>query len=171
MTDTLVLALLALAIFWFWASTRQFLILIRLVLLLLGATCVGLAVDRFAAAHPEILALAIASIRAAKYPILWALSGNIDVVDAALSQFAIVVGVMVTALGFVALIALTPGERVERVVRTLLYGLVGAMVGGVLALSHVAIGFGGAVKRQVYVQLFNNQTMGSDAEVIDVERL
>jgi endonuclease YncB( thermonuclease family) len=56
-------------------------------------------------------------------------------------------------LGLVALIAFTPGDRLDRVVRSLLVCLIGAIVGGLLALVISASGLGGYPKDRVYAGL------------------
>jgi endonuclease YncB( thermonuclease family) len=53
-------------------------------------------------------------------------------------------------LGILALIAFTPGEALERVTRPLAIGLVGAILGGVLALTIVGTGFGNVSQQRVY---------------------
>lgn len=54
-------------------------------------------------------------------------------------------------LGFVAVLALTPGEDVERIARPFILTLLGVVLGAAFALSLVAIGFGGPVKQRAYV--------------------
>ncbi len=54
-------------------------------------------------------------------------------------------------LAGIALVAFTPGETIERLVRPLLIGLLGAFVGGLIALGLVASGLAGYQKDRVYV--------------------
>jgi endonuclease YncB( thermonuclease family) len=54
-------------------------------------------------------------------------------------------------LGFFAIIALTPGDKFDRMVRSALRVVLGMMVGAALALSLVAIGFGGPMKQRAYI--------------------
>ena len=58
-------------------------------------------------------------------------------------------------LGAVTAAALTPGERIERVVRPMLFGLIGVMAGAGIALSLVAIGFGGPVKQRSFLAVLS----------------
>lgn len=53
-------------------------------------------------------------------------------------------------IGLVALAALTPGYTAERIAQAMQYGLFGAIAGAALALSVVAVGFGGASQLKVY---------------------
>jgi len=53
-------------------------------------------------------------------------------------------------LGVVAALAFTRGEFIEKMMRPLAIGLIGAIVGGVLALSVVGTGFGAAVEQRAY---------------------
>ncbi len=53
-------------------------------------------------------------------------------------------------LGILALVAFTPGEELERIVRPLAVGLVGAILGGVLALAITGTGFGEVSEQRVY---------------------
>jgi endonuclease YncB( thermonuclease family) len=53
-------------------------------------------------------------------------------------------------LGILALIAFTPGEALEKLTRPLAIALVGAILGGVLALAIVGTGFGNVAQQRVY---------------------
>lgn len=55
-----------------------------------------------------------------------------------------------TLAGIVALLAFTKGERLEKLVRPVLYGLIGAVIGGVFTLGVQALGLGGLVKNRSY---------------------
>lgn len=61
------------------------------------------------------------------------------------------------ALGVIALLALTPGDAIERVVRPAIFTVVGTMIGVVLALSVVAVGFGGVVNPRGYAGFVQEQ--------------
>jgi endonuclease YncB( thermonuclease family) len=63
-----------------------------------------------------------------------------------LDLFLIIAGV----LGILALVAFTPGEALEKLTRPLAIGLVGAILGGVLALAIVGTGFGNVAQQRVY---------------------
>lgn len=54
-------------------------------------------------------------------------------------------------LAILALVALTPGEAVERITRPLAIGMIGAVAGAGVALAMVAIAFGGPVELEQYV--------------------
>jgi endonuclease YncB( thermonuclease family) len=54
-------------------------------------------------------------------------------------------------LGVVAIIAFSPGEKLERALRPLMVGLVGAILGGVLALGIVGTGFGEVAQQRAYI--------------------
>lgn len=53
-------------------------------------------------------------------------------------------------LGLLALAAFSPGEALERITRPIAIGLVGAVVGGVVALTIVGTGFGDVAQQTVY---------------------
>jgi hypothetical protein len=75
-------------------------------------------------------------------------SGSVEGSGATLLGFCVVLAGLA---GILALIALTPGETVERAIRPIKIGAIGMMAGAGLALSVVAIGFGGPVKQRVYI--------------------
>lgn len=58
--------------------------------------------------------------------------------------------IVAALLGLVAIVALTPGETIERIVRPGVFVLIGVMLGATFALSVVAIGFGGPVDPRGY---------------------
>ncbi len=64
-----------------------------------------------------------------------------------------IIFVLAALLAFVALIAFTPGEFIERLVRPFLLFLIGAIGGGFLALALVATGLGGHAKDHIYTKL------------------
>ncbi len=53
-------------------------------------------------------------------------------------------------MGILTVIAFTPGEEMEKVLRPIVIGLVGAVFGGVLALVIVGTGFGDVAQQTVY---------------------
>lgn len=63
----------------------------------------------------------------------------------------LVIGAVLLVL---ALLAFTPGEGLEKVVRPLTIGLIGALAGAVAALAIVGMGFGDVRKQRVYSTLF-----------------
>lgn len=147
--DLLPFALLAGALAMFLLSTRQMSLSWRLLIwagaaILLGAAALmalgmngntGLLGSLFR--HPETV---IAAFQA-NWPSVGEFVGpTLDIL------------IMLSALVAVAsLIALTPGEDVERVVRPINISLIGAVIGGILVLAISAIGFGPVSKRQVFM--------------------
>lgn len=55
-------------------------------------------------------------------------------------------------LGVISLVAFTPGEAVEKLVRPLMIAMIGAIGGAFLALLIVASGLAGDLNRRVYIQ-------------------
>jgi endonuclease YncB( thermonuclease family) len=53
-------------------------------------------------------------------------------------------------VGIVALIAFRPGEELEKAIRPVMNGMIGAILGGVFALAMVGTGFGQREERQAY---------------------
>lgn len=90
-----------------------------------------------------------------------ALRGNWTSIGHALTPMFDFFLVLTALLAFLALLAFTPGETLEHIVRPLGTGVVGAIIGAFLALSIVAVGFGGTANRQIFVGLL------SDEDVID----
>jgi endonuclease YncB( thermonuclease family) len=76
-------------------------------------------------------------------------SNGAGVARIVLSLFDIflVLGVIVAIL---ALVAFSPGEGMEKVIRPIMSGTVGAIIGGLIALAIVGTGFGQREERQAY---------------------
>jgi endonuclease YncB( thermonuclease family) len=156
MTDALAAGLLIAALVLFWISTGQFALWQRLALI--GAGAAALAGAAWQANKTDksgplaLLADALGHIaRFGDSLIGQTLSGNAASVEgsgAALLGFFVVLAGLA---GILALIALTPGEAVERAIRPIKIGAIGMMAGAALALGAVAIGFGGPVKQRVYI--------------------
>jgi endonuclease YncB( thermonuclease family) len=53
-------------------------------------------------------------------------------------------------VGIVALVAFRPGEELEKAIRPVMTGMIGAILGGVFALAMVGTGFGQREERQAY---------------------
>lgn len=53
-------------------------------------------------------------------------------------------------LALLALLSLTPGERLEKAIRPLMIGFIGAIAGGALSLAVAGTGFGSASDQRVY---------------------
>lgn len=81
-----------------------------------------------------------------------------------LSLFDIFLVLAVVVSGL-ALIAFRPGERMELIIRPIMIGFIGAIIGGLFALAIVGTGFGTREKRQAYAgpvlseTVFNAETL------------
>lgn len=64
--------------------------------------------------------------------------------------------VLTMALAALALLAFTPGERLERGIRPAKLLLAGAIVGCAMAFFVVAVGFGGGIERRAYFDYIEN---------------
>jgi endonuclease YncB( thermonuclease family) len=153
---TLAFVLLIAALLLFLLSTRQWALYIRalvwgggVVLLILAAVIVARNEDNGGvlrafgdfAAHwnnPGESALAQALSRNGPYIARFVLP---------LLDLFLIIGAI---LGILAVVAFTPGEGIERATRPLAIGLVGAILGGVLALTIVGTGFGNVAEQRVY---------------------
>jgi endonuclease YncB( thermonuclease family) len=87
--------------------------------------------------HPEIVVAAV--------------QGNWPSVEQVIAPAVDILILFAGLLGIGCVIALSPGETIERIVRPMNIGLMGAIVGGVIVLVVSAVGFGAVSKRQVYV--------------------
>jgi endonuclease YncB( thermonuclease family) len=148
--------LLIAALLLFLLSTRQYRLRLRGAIWLGGA--VLLAVSALGAGRDGggglFLAIQDAATSAAflSDSVVWqALWGNRDTVGGSIVPMLDVFLVLGALLGLLALIAFTPGDKVERFTRPLCIALLGAIGGGVFALAVVAIGFGDYSKRRVYI--------------------
>lgn len=157
--------LLFAALLIFLLSTRQFPLWLRALIwavgagLLAGAAMLasgGRVDDGFARALTDALESASQPADSAIWQALW---GNHETVGASVVPMLDVFLLLCVVMAGLALIALTPGETVERITRPLCIALLGAIAGGALALSIVAVGIGDYAKRRVYV--------GVVSEVID----
>jgi endonuclease YncB( thermonuclease family) len=156
MTDPLAAGLLIAALVSFWISTGQFAMWRRLALIGAGAAALASAAWQAKKTDPSgpLALLADAVQHFGKFDkslIGQTLSGNAGSVEgsgAALLGFFVVLAGLA---GILALFALTPGEAVERAIRPIKISAIGMMAGAALALSVVAIGFGGPVKQRVYI--------------------
>lgn len=68
-------------------------------------------------------------------------------------------------LGVLALAAFTPGEALEKIARPIAIGMVGAILGGILAMAIVGTGFGDVAQQEVY------STYTDDDNVFDGDTL
>jgi endonuclease YncB( thermonuclease family) len=82
-----------------------------------------------------------------------AIEGNFPTVDAAIAPMFGVFFILTIIVAIVSLIAFTPGEGIERLIRPVNVVLIGAMIGGLMALIVAGVGFGELRKRQVFINL------------------
>lgn len=91
--------------------------------------------------HPDIVASAF--------------QGNWPTAQAFVRPAVDVLVLLGALLAIGCLIAFTPGDRIERIIRPINIGLIGAIFGGALVLIISAVGFGPAMKRQVFMASIN----------------
>ncbi len=158
--QALAFVLLIGALLSFILSTRQLPLARRLVIWGIGVALLSVATFLIHK-NPIPDSLIPAFVEAVRHPadslLARALSGNISLVGThfvLLFDFSLIFGIF---LALLALIAFTPGERVERITRPLCLMALGAVVGGVAALAVVAIGFGGYPKREVYFGILHEE--------------
>ena len=95
-----------------------------------------------------------------KQSVLWqSIHANSGSVVASIRPLADVLLVIATLAAVSALAAFSKGERLERLVRPLLYGLIGAMIGGSFALGVMALGLGDIVKTRQYAAFMSKDTI------------
>lgn len=152
-------ALFAVALAGFLLSTRQFPLAPR-VFIWLFATALLVAAGWLASQASDQLDLMTLLL---KHPAILfdALRGNWATVDNAITPMFAVFLVIALLIALACFIAFTPGEAIERAIRPLNIALIGAVAGGMLALTIAGLGLGGAVKREVYVGRV------LDADIID----
>ncbi len=149
----------ALALFWF--STRQFQTWMRLAIwlggiALLSWTAFGIAPkDRF-----SIVGAFEGALRhGQEAPLIQSLASNAGTVAPFIAQLLDFLVIGACVLAALALLTLTPGEKLERAVRPIILAALGFLSGSVAALGLVAIGFGGYIKPRSYF---------ADASMIEV---
>jgi endonuclease YncB( thermonuclease family) len=150
-------ALLALALLLFLASTRQIALWLRAVIWFAGLVSLSWG-GWFAASgrtHTGIFAVLgdfFSNLGAPGNSILaQAVGGNWASVGGAIGPMLDAFLIIGAVVAVVALVAFTPGEGVERAERPVNIALIGAMAGGLLALTVVSVGLGGVAKRKVYL--------------------
>ncbi|MBI1188171.1 MAG: hypothetical protein GC206_12725 [Alphaproteobacteria bacterium] len=153
----------------FLLSTRQFPLLIRLLVWLAGAALIGSAITLALITEGRYgLFRAVIDFFAhigepAGSAVVRSFSDNSPTVLKHIEPLLDLFLVLASFMGVLALFAFTPGERLERIVRPSVFVLVGMMLGGALALSLVAIGFGGYTKpRSYFAQLEANDVIDGD---------
>jgi endonuclease YncB( thermonuclease family) len=154
--DMAPLGLLGLSLPLFLLSTRQMALLWR-GLIWLAATGL-LAAAAGLAFHRQNYAGLVAVLQDAgahwRHPsdgiLARALTHNWFTVGASIAPMFGLFFAVAVVVALVCLLAFTPGESVEKTVRPVNIALIGAIGGGLLALSVAAIGFGGEVRPLIY---------------------
>lgn len=93
------------------------------------------------------------------------LASNGDTVARIFLSVFDIFAVLAVLAGIVALIAFGPGEALERAIRPVLHGIVGAIMGGIFVLAIVGTGFGQKEERKAYAGQVTAETVHS-AEMI-----
>lgn len=148
------LAALFVALALFWLSTRQFPLIARVGVWILGSLALATAVIVSNATKGEFgLAAAIGDAfknGLSNSSLLRAVLLNAQMVEPAFRElfgFFLISGIV---LALLALLAFTRGELLERALRPTILALVGFVAGSVATLAVVTIGFGGFSRPQVF---------------------
>lgn len=145
--EILSFVLLFAALVAFLWSTKQGPLWLRLLVWIVGASVTGFVLW----ARQLDIAVLWRLADVPPQPLLMALFRNQEVVVDFLSPFAVFVLIFTTLVAIVTLVALTPGDRLERAIRPFILISIGCLAGGLAALSIVAVGFGGPQKRSVFI--------------------
>lgn len=135
----------------FYLSMRPWRLSSRLALWAVGAaglTAVG--ARALTAGDKDYLALARLLAREPS-AVFEAFRANALAIDATLRPVFDFVFVAGCVLGLAALVAFTPGDKLERTLRPVKIAVISGAIGGALALAIAGIGFGNVVKRHVYI--------------------
>lgn len=136
----------------FLLSTKQFGISLRLLIWTFGAALLAGSLWIVLAATD---AHSLTQVALTKPHVLAdAFEGNWRTINAALSPLLDMLCAATALVALVCLIAFSPGELMERILRPIVIALVGAVVGGTIALGIAGIGFGSFAKRETYVGVF-----------------
>lgn len=98
-------------------------------------------------------------------------SNGESIANVVLSLFDIFVlfGILVAIL---ALIAFSPGEAMEKIIRPVMAGMIGAIVGGLIALAIVGTGFGWRKEQQAYAgPVLSETVLDGDTLLLNGESL
>lgn len=159
--------LLAIALLFFLISTRQFKLPLRAGVWFLGIVTLSWAawVSLSKPGHTGLFSLLGDFFAHIGNPgeslLVQSIGGNWGTMGIAIGPTFDAFLILALLVAAVALIAFTPGEGVERVERPINIGLIGAIFGGLMALVIASVGFGGVVKRKVYLNTV------SAADIID----
>lgn len=144
----------------FIVSTRQWPLPARALIWLLGAALLGGSayLSLRGGGHDDLLRAALDAVKEREDSVLvQAVEGNRDFIVAYVAPMLDLFIAFSAVAGALALLAFTPGEGLERIVRGLCDGILGAIAGGLIALVVVAVGFGGYPQRQVLFDIMNAQ--------------
>jgi endonuclease YncB( thermonuclease family) len=162
-------ALLAAALLMLLLSTRQFPLSTRAMIWLVGAAFLAgaawLALERpggYGLLERIKEALTDGSTTVAVTQVNWPRVGQ------AVPAMFDVFWFMAAILALLAVLAFTPGEALEKCIRPLKVGLIGAVVGAFLALFMIATGFAGYVKDRMYVATLAEQDV-HDGDTIRID--
>jgi endonuclease YncB( thermonuclease family) len=159
--------LLALALLFFLISTRQFKLPLRAGVWILGIVTLSWAawISLSKPGHTGLFALIgdfFANIgNPGESLLVQSIGGNWGTMGIAIGPTFDAFLILAIVVAVVALIAFTPGEGVERIERPINIGVIGAIFGGLMALVIASVGFGGVVKRKVYMNTV------SAADIVD----
>jgi endonuclease YncB( thermonuclease family) len=164
-------ALLAVSLLLFLFSTRQFKLPVRMIVWFAGIVVLSWAAwfSLSKPGHAGLFAIIgdfFSHLGNTQDSLLVrSVSGNWGAIGIAIGPTFDAFLVLALLVAGTALIAFTPGEGVERVERPVNIALIGAILGGLLALVIASVGFGGVAKRKVYINTV------SAADVIDGDTL
>lgn len=157
--EYLAAVLLIAALVLFLASARSWPLWVRCALLLAGAVCLVSSCVQVLSVREHIGLLRLLEdlwahrTTVSESAIGEALKRNEVTIGSAILPLLDLLIIAVGTIGVSAIVALTPGDSVERFVRPLTIAGLGAVVGAVIALAVVAIGFGGVAQRRVNISL------------------
>jgi len=149
-------ALLVLGLFLFLGSTRQGRLSIRAAIWSCGSAALVAAVALVAidGEHSGLFRAAIDLIENWRDPSQSVLAQSLSRNGPNIGRFVLplldLFLLLAAVLGLLTALAFTRGERIEKIVRPMAIGLIGAIAGGVLALSVVGTGFGAPVAQRTY---------------------
>ncbi|MDX2235128.1 MAG: thermonuclease family protein [Hyphomonadaceae bacterium] len=148
--------LLGAALVAFLASTRQWAFQVRLAVWGVGVVLLAAALFATPADGEEgliraMLANAAGHWRTPGDSVIAQLLSNWSAVSGAIPSMLNVAAALAGVLAVAALVAMSPGETVERIIRPINIGLIGAVFGAVATLALIAGGFAGYQKDRVYV--------------------
>lgn len=132
----------------FLISSLQISLRWRVIALAIGAACIATAI----AISVSIDRSGIFDIELREWPAIFeALALNLGSVQPALSTVLDLSIVITVVLGFLTAWALTPGDAVERLIRPIKKGMIGAIIGSIVTLLVVSLGFGAQYSPNAFI--------------------